>query len=236
MLTPEQNIFLASSEAFQALLNDDPVLTELEASSIDLEKEKLILFEALGGTERICGMDVQPFTPAVFSVLWTLKSPLCSNGREASALDAAIALWLLTHPLNQLDYSTIEQDAAEYAKSITADWNDVWMELVSMVSTAFSPLKMLPEAPADSSEPPVFDVDWLLSVCSVAARESGETLQHVAVNFPLSMVHGLMVICARKANPGACYRKHTPEFVGKRMMERVAELSEQFLKENHPEV
>lgn len=230
-LTPEQQLFLASSEEFQARLNDDPILMELDAARIDMEAEKLILFEALGATEKICGIDVQPITPAVWSVLWTLKSPLCTGGLNATALDAAIALWLLTHPLGDFAYDSIEEDAAQYSKTVAADWSDIWMELISMVNLAFSPLKMLPPSGNGDSDP-VFDADWMLSVCSVAARESGVSLQFAANNYPLSMVHGLAVICARKANPGSCYQKHMPEYVGKKTLERIDELAADFLKKN----
>ena len=230
-LTPEQNLFLASSEAFQAILNDDPVLTELDAAWIDMEAERLMLFEALGATERICGIEVQPITPAVWSVLWTLKSPLCSRSMAgATALDAAIALWLLTHPLGDFSYETIEEDAAEYSRTIAADWSDIWMELAAMVNQAFSPLKMLPQTGGNSEM--IFDADWMLSLCSVAARESGVSLQFAANNYPLSRVHGLVVICARKANPGSCYEKHMPEYIGKKTLERIDELAADFLKKN----
>lgn len=230
-LTPEQNLFLASSKAFQDILNDDPVLMELDAARIDMEAEKLMLFEALGATERICGIEVQPITPAVWSVLWTLKSPLCSRSMEgATALDAAIALWLLTHPLNDFAYDSIEEDAARYSETIAAEWSDIWMELISMVNLAFSPLKMLPQTGGNSEM--IFDADWMLSLCSIAARESGVSLQFAANNYPLSMVHGLAVICARKANPGSCYQKHMPEYVGKKTLERIDELTAEFLKTN----
>jgi hypothetical protein len=38
-----------------------------------------------------------------------------------------------------------------------------------------------------------------------------------------------MVIRARKANPGVSIGKHTPEYVGKRILERTNELAEDFL-------
>ena len=41
-----------------------------------------------------------------------------------------------------------------------------------------------------------------------------------------------MVIRARKANPNAAYGKHTPEWIEKRVIERVHDLSEAFLREH----
>ena len=101
-----------------------------------------------------------------------------------------------------------------------------------MVDLAFSPLKMLPQV-SHASGDPLFDADWLLSVCSVVSAEAGITLRDAALNFPLSAAFGLMVIRARKANPNATYAKHTPEWIEKAVMARIEQLSDEFLKEHY---
>jgi hypothetical protein len=103
-----------------------------------------------------------------------------------------------------------------------------------MVERMNAPLRMLPQAESASKrgEEPVFDTDWFLSVCSIAASEANVTMDEIACHYPLSAVYGLLVIRARKANPDSCISRHTPEYVGKRMLERTEELAEEFLNKD----
>ena len=78
-LTPEQKVFLASSAEFQQILADDAELCELDASRIDYDSEKLMLWETLGGTLDACGVEISPVTPAIWSFLWLSRSPLCTG-------------------------------------------------------------------------------------------------------------------------------------------------------------
>ena len=234
-LTAEQKLFLASSPEFQSLLQNDEVIAELDASRIDYALEGLLLWDALGGITEICGMKVSPITPAIWSNLWLLHSPLATGSKPEFA-DVAVAVYMLTHSFAESAWEDLPERAAKYAQEVSLTPEiapDVWAELCGMVETAFSPLKMLPQAPASGEL--VFDADWLLSVCSVVSAEAGITIRDAALNFPLSAAFGLMVIRARKANPNAAYGKHTPEWIEKRVMERVEELSESFIREHSKE-
>ena len=236
-LTAEQRLFLASSPAFDALLQDDPVLAELDASRIDYELERDLLFDAFGGTWTVAGRPVMPITPAVWSVLWAVRSPFVRRDREAGGvrvIDVAVFCHLLTRGVSGLDFGTLEDEAKRTGDSfgLPEDASAVTRELDELIVTAFSPLKMLPQSGFESSEDPVYDSDWLLSVCSVAAREAGITLQSAMIDLPLSVVFGLLVVRARKANPDKHYRKLPPEWVDRRTLRRVDELSEAFVAEH----
>ena len=209
--TAEQRLFLASSAEFQRIVAEDSALAELDASRIDYAREGLLLWDALGGFTVICGMSVSPITPAIWSNLWLMRHPLATGGKPEFQ-DVAVAVYMLTH---------------SYAESAAPD---VWRELCGMVDLAFSPLKMLPHV--ESSGEPIFDTDWLLSVCSVVSTEAGIPIREAALSFPLSSAFGLMVIRARKANPSATYGKHTPEWIEKAVLKRVEELGDEFLKEH----
>lgn len=236
MLTPEDKLHLAASAEFQRLLEEDPELRALDGSAIDYDREKLLFWEVLGGTEAICGVEVYPITPAVWSHLWLIHSPLC-NGKPPEFSDVCVAIYVMTHSTNTARFDGIEERAADFAKKIglvPQNAADVWGELVKMVETTFSPLAMLPhvEAPVGAARPdPVFDADWLLSVCSVACQEVGLPMKEAVTAFPLSAVFTLMVIRARKANPDTCIARHTPEYIGKRILERTEELGEYFIEQ-----
>ena len=234
MLTDKQKLFLASSPAFSEFLDNDPVMKELDACRVDYARERELLFEALGGTWDI-GFPISPITPAIWSVLWSLKSPFVDGKTTVRVLDVAIFMRLLTHPLSEIRLSTIEEDAKEEGSSfgLPEDADYLAEELTKLVDLAFSPLKMLPPT-IEGDNDVLFDSDWLLSVCSVASREAGIPLQRAAVDLPLSVVFGLMVICARKANPGKHYTKKSPEWVSKRELERTNELAEEFVRNNMP--
>jgi hypothetical protein len=143
---------------------------------------------------------------------------------------------MLTHSYVESAALDFEEKALKYAEEVSLTPEiapDVWHELVGMVDLAFSPLKMLPHT-ASSGEP-IFDADWLLSVCSVVATEAGIPIREAALSFPLSSAFGLMVIRARKANPSATYGKHTPEWIEKAVLKRVEELGDAFLAEHYKE-
>ena len=206
-------------------------MRSLESSRIDYDVEKALLWETLGGTHKICGIEVSPITPAIWCFLWLTRSPLCP-GKSPTVRDVAVALYLLTHNLNTFSFQSYEESAMEYAEKIklsSENITDVWKEIVCMVERTFSPLQMLPRAENNVGDEPMFDTDWFLSVCSVAANEANVSLDEIASHYPLSAVFALMVIRSRKANPGSCFCRHTPEYVGKRMLQRTEELAEEFL-------
>lgn len=230
--TPEQRLFLANSAEFQKLLADDPVLKSLDESKIDYDVEGLLLWDALGGITDILGLKVSPITPAIWSNLWLLRHPLATGGKP-SFLDVCVAIYMLTHSFAETAGGDLAKRAEQYAKEkgLTPEIApDVWAELVEMVNRTESPLKMLPQT--HSGGEPVYDTDWLLSVCSVAAAEAGITLRDAALNFPLSAVYGLMVVRARKANPSARYERHTPEWISKATLARVNEIGDAYLAEH----
>lgn len=234
MLTDKQKIFLASSPAFNERLDEDPVMKQLDACRVDYARERELLFEAFGGTWNI-GFPVSPITPAVWSILWSVKSPFVDGKNPVRVLDVAVFMRLLTHPLSEITLSTLEEDAKKEGASfgLPEDAENLAEELTKLVELAFAPLKMLPPAVADDEV--LFDSDWLLSVCSVASREAGIPLQRAMVDLPLSVVFGLMVICARKANPGKHYTKKSPDWVSKQELERTNELAEEFIREFYKE-
>lgn len=233
MLTPEQQLFLASSPEFDAVLQDDPELKDLDACRIDYEREKDLLLDAFSGTWSIAGVPVRPITPAIWSVLWVMKSPFVKKNATVHVGDIAVFLYLLAHGVNGLDFDTLEEQAKEEGREwgLPEDADEILNELLDLVEIALAPLSMLPQT-TTSSDDVVYDSDWLLSVCSVAARESGVTIQNVMADMPLSVVHGLLVVRARKAQPDKHYMKHSPDWVSKRELERVNALSEEFVKKH----
>ena len=233
--TAEQRLFLASSAEFQRLIAEDSALADLDASRIDYAREGLLLWDALGGFTEICGMSVSPITPAIWSNLWLMRHPLATGGKPEFQ-DVAVAVYMLTHSYVESAAPDFAEKAKKYAEEVSLTPEiapDVWRELCGMVDLAFSPLKMLPHV--ESSGEPIFDADWLLSVCSVVSTEAGVPIREAALSFPLSSAFGLMVIRARKANPSATYGKHTPEWIEKAVLKRVEELGDAYLAEHYKE-
>lgn len=235
-LTDEQKLFLASSPEFDEVLQKDPVLADLDACRIDYERERDLLHEVFHGTWTVAGgVPVAPITPAVWAVLWAMKSPFVTRGKTAvRVIDVAVFLYLLAHGVSSLNFSTLEEDAKKEgaAYGLPEDAEAVAGELADLVEVALAPLRMLPEGRDVYDDEVVFDSDWLLSVCSVAARESGITLEKAMTDLPLSVVFGLLVVRARKSTPDKHYSKRSPEWVSKKELERVNELSEDFVKQH----
>jgi len=152
---------------------------------------------------------------------------------EFTALDCAVFVYLLTHAPEELDYATIEKESLAYADTLhlLERVEDFGKELAAMVNTAFAPLDLLPKTNR-TKEPPVYDADWMLSVCSVAGQEANISALRVATELPLSAVYGYMVIRARKAHPDQVYSKHMPDWCSRNYMARMDQLKTEFLEKH----
>ena len=147
MITTEQELFLASSTEFDEFLRNDEVLKALDACRIDYEREKDLLFDVFSGTWTIAGRPVMPITPAVWSVLWVMRSPFTRKNASFRLLDIAVFLYLLSHGVDRLDFSTLEESAMREGASwgLPEDVEAIRDELLELVEVANAPLKMLPQ-------------------------------------------------------------------------------------------
>jgi len=234
MLTSEQRIFLARSDEFQDLLNSDPHLEELNRSRYDHNAEFFSLMELLRGSFRIGSLQIQPLTPAVWAFLWGINNRYTTRIREVTESDTDIFLYLLANGVRDLDCDVDELPAVAsgFCPACGLDYPAAARELIQTVELAFRPLEMLPKTEGSSSEPPCYDADWLVQLCSVVAQESHEKAADVMFNMPLSSCLYYFVNARRKNDVKGLIRKRTSGEISREIVQYVDALGEKFIKEH----
>ena len=232
-LTPDELRALANSNAFQDLVAADPELDRLESLQYRKTDEISALLETLF---RPCGrigkLSVMPLTPARWALLWSFSSPYVCGG-SVRAADIELFLFLLT--LDLRPGSPFVPDLLRRAQGIcrraALHPAEIHTALLDRIRIAFLPLKLLPPPPAGSSASPVrFDAEWLNRICSAAAVRTGTPIGDVMFFMSLNQVCWQYVNMLRD-RPGSCGIRRRPDSeIARRMLLRVYELGEDFLR------
>lgn len=234
-LTDREKIFLASSQAFQELISSDPVLDELDRAKVDTEEEYFSVCEFLGCPLVVCGLPVQPVTPALWSFLWTLQNGYAYRSHEIIDWDSDIFLRLLHEGFRSFEGTKSELIGSSrgYCEKKGIDPREARTDLLDLVQRSFRPLSMLPSTMiAKTSEPVAFDADWLISISSIAAVKSNMTIREAAFNLPLSTCYFLWLDKLREADDKNQIRRRTSDELAKEYFQRVEELGKTFCEKH----
>ena len=231
--SPDELKRLAGVE-FNYLLQDDPVLKELESLKYDKRGHTYALLETLGvGDFRIGKLPVLPLTAAKWAFLWILGNGFVSDKSDRSDLsdtDLDIMLYVLSlQNLADIDCALheIPAVAAGFRNIPGLPMADVIREINTMIAHSFLPLAMLSKTQS-SSEEIYFDEMWLTAVAGCAARESGESLAYCIHKMSLSTVFALFVNYRRRKSTEKIAYPVPPE-VEKQIADRIGQLGREFL-------
>ena len=231
--TEEEYRRLASAE-FNMLLQDDPVLEELENQKYDKTAHYVALLEVLQlGEFRIGKLPVLPLTAAKWAFLWMLGNGFVSDKSDksdGSDVDLDVMLYILSIPdLADIDCNLHEvpAKASGYRFAPQLPREEVAKEIQGMISQAFLPLAMLPAKKTDN-EDAYFDEIWLTAVAGCAARESGESLYYCMHKMSLSTVFALWVNYRRRESTEKISYP-VPSEIEKKIADRVDQLGREFL-------
>lgn len=231
-LTAEQCRLLAD-EKFNQLLQNDPVLKDLENLKYEKNIHSRVLLETLGlGEFRIGNLPVLPLTAAKWAFLWILDNGFVSGAQSLSDVDLDVMLYILSvQSLHDIDCALHEIPAAaskfHFAPKLSRE--DLIIEINGMIQQAFLPLEMLP-GNTGSKEDVHFDEIWLTAVAGCAARESGNTLEYCMHNMSLSSVFALWINYRRREGSEARQiRYRTPMEIEQKISERFEVLAEEYL-------
>lgn len=234
MLTTKQRIFLSQSQDFQDLLNTDPYLNELNRSKYDHAADFFALMELLRGPFRIGNMPIQPLTPAVWAFLWGIGNRYTTGSLEVTESDTDVFLYLLANGVRNLgcDIDELPAIASGFCPSMGLDYQTAVSELNQTIHAAFRPLEMLPKTKGSSSDQVCYDADWVVRLCSVAARESNEKAADIMFNMPLSTCFHYYVNAMRQNDTEGLIRKRTSGEIAREIVQYVDRLGEKFIAEH----
>ena len=224
---------------FRKLFDTDPELNRLEGLQYDEAAEFLLLSCVLHYNLRIGEIPVHPLTAARWSLLWMLGNAYARNS-AVKAADMDMFLYILSHDLRKLDCTPheIPGAASGYLKASGLAPADVHTGIRQMIRTAFMPLEMLP-AESEPDEPARFDAGWVVRVASLAARESGCSIEYCKFTMSLSEVCILFVDhCRRNASAEYAARigRRPDDETGAKILQRTRELQQQYLNQKKQEV
>ena len=225
MLTPEQLVSLANSSEFQAILNSDTVIAELERSKNDPAAEYDNLLELLSLPQSVCGNPIR-LSPAVWGFLWASESPYTSGERPTDK-DTDLCLFLLVNGVK-----TRNSGYEGYCRKLGISPDDAYQRIKWIIFRTFYPLNMLP--PVASEGKPQFDALWLADIVSKTARMTNYPADHVAHKMSLASCFYYSLVSVRENSPKNTVRKRTTSEIDKQIYMRTMELGEKFCKEHNP--
>ncbi len=223
---------LTATAEFQAIVNSDKVLLELESRRHDQKIEFFSLMDVLRSTFDIGSVKVQPITPAIWAFLWATGNKYTRKMKEISDIDTDIFIYVLSNGISNLNCSPSDliSLASGFCTAHGIEYADAKSELLYMVTLALHPLEMIPVA-CVSSEEPEYDADWLTKICSIVSMQTGEKASEIMFNMSLGTCYYYYIQYRRQNDKdGHFIRKNTPDEIAKAIYERTMELAEDYAK------
>ncbi len=217
---------------FQAILVNDPELRRLDQFALDSGAEFALLLDALGCRFGIGALPVRPLTAAGWAFLWTIGNGYARDIPPTQS-DMDVALYVLSRDVRDLRCRPEELPAraSGYAAQTGVPLGELTGEIAAMISTAFSPLAMIPAEKGGANKPVTFDADWLVRTAAIAAREGNVTIDQAMFEMPLSRVTLLFVaFLRRKSLNGDKIGRVPSQDVTRAIMRRIDLLQNQYLK------
>ena len=221
------------SPEFEKILNADPVLNELERAKYNPRDEYFALLTVLGGEFRVCGIPVQPLTPALWSFLWVSQNAFALN-RSISESDVDFMLSLLSTGLGRLRGSAADfaVKSAGFCRRSGIDVAEAATDLREMIRIAFRPLEMIPRAPGETQSPErVFDADWLTRLTSIVCAETNYTAETVMFEISLTSCCYFYVQFLRRNDVKNLISRRPDSELCREIFERTMALGREFLRD-----
>ena len=225
MIEPEVLARMQSPE-FAKILENDPVLKELEDARSNPRDEVAAIAQLLGGGYSVNDLPLRPLTAADWSLWWALDVAF-ARGRGPEERDVDIALWFLVRPFDRIQgsFKAIDAAAKGFCAMVGIDWTEGAGVITTIIDDAFRPLGLLPPCGPGDGEPPKFDADWLSAIMAIVARLMQYPAHKIAVERPLSEVCYFFVWARAQADPKMQVRRRTPADLCGAIWERTLELA-----------
>ena len=220
-LSPEDLRFLANDEDFQQIIASNPELDRLEAIQYDEDMEQRLLRETLGLPIMLGKCRIRSLTPGMWAYLWSRQNPYICGGE--------VKLHHLTEMLSVLAADDLTHIVPIDPRRTGLSPGELHESLTAMIRETFSPLQLLPRN-KESEAVTRFDSDWLLRVCSIAAKESCTPLNNIIHSMSLHTLCRLYVNWRRTFDRNHSIRRRPASEIARKILDRTLELGYIYLK------
>ena len=233
-ITPEKLKALNSDPEFRAAFESDPELNRLEKRKYDERAEFLLLAGILHYRFAIGEIPLGALTPAKWSFLYFAENAYTRHNASAGTADMDLFLYILSHSLRALRCAPheIPAKASGYTAASGLSPEKVHEGILGIIRGAFLPLEMLPRQQEENDGEIRYDGEWLVRIASLAARESGCSIEYCKFKMSLGEACSLFVDHQRR-NSAPDYamriRRRSDAETSREILHRTRELQIEFL-------
>jgi hypothetical protein len=216
---------------FQTILENDPVLDELEKAKYDPQTSFFELMMILSKTFTVDGVVVSCITPAIWAYLYSIGSPYATDG-DVHEIDTDIMLYVLHNGIRSVDRNLIDK-ANGFCASHRIDPQTAEADLKMLIYLSFRPLEMLPHASTQSDEKVRFDADWLTHLVSIVCPLVGKTSDEVIYDTSVCECMYYMIQRARENDAKGEIRRRNSDEINEAVYIRTMELGREYWEQNY---
>lgn len=220
-----QIYLLTSDDQFQKRFGEDETLDQLDQLKYDPFIQYCELQLMLHKKLKMYNVELEPITLALWSYLYTLKSPVVTKGKDVSMLDVNTFFYLLQTKsfdetldqllLNSSNYCVEKMGVSE------VEAVDMFKKLLKI---NFRVLNMFPRLNVEKKS--VFNADWLSSIVTKVKQVSSYSTQELYKEISFCQIYYLFAQYCRQNGSEAIYLRTEEEIqiqIDKRSTELVVE-------------
>ena len=217
-------------DEFRELLNNDPVLDELEKQKYNPKTSYFELMMAISKVFMIDGVTVSCITPAIWAYLYAIDSPYTNNG-EIHEIDTDIVLYILHNGIQKVDKDLIDK-ADGFCKEHQINPDTAEFDIKNLIYLSFRPLEMLVNQ-AKTDEKTRFDLDWLTHIVSVVSPLTGKTSDEVIFDTSLCECLYYCIQRAREFDYKNEIRRRNSDEINAEIYQRTMSLGREYWEKNY---
>lgn len=218
-------------DQFQNIIRDDQILNQLENKRYN-KAQQLTHYNALFNRKaRIDKLEVNQLTLSRWSLLWILQNAFAAGKEQITNIDVDLFVYVLDCQLHQLnEYALI--NSVDYCKKIGIDYKIATADILYLIKSSFSSLKMLSDTQTTDGGDIFFGADWVLHMVSIISQECNESTDYIIHHMPLCLCYLYLIQAVRKTTTKQIFRL-TDDDINKQIFQRTYQLANIYYQKNY---
>lgn len=203
----QQIVSLTKDQQFQQRFSKDKVLDSLDEQKHNQQVQFIQLQLLLNKKIRLYGIDFNPITVALFSYLYSIRSPIVIKDKDITVIDLNIFFYLLQTKDYNTDITLVLQKSMNYFESVLKLNIDQATNVFNkMYKTQFRVLSLFPNHSKGDDEN-LFNVDWALSLISKVKGLVSYSTEQLYKDIPITQIYYYFAnYCRNNGNEGIFIR------------------------------